>query len=151
MEEMGDRDVLAEIHAQHRDLAELFASIEVQIRSAARSGDADALAELARLVSELEIRLPAHFALEEKGGYLSEELARAPRLSRVAARLLNEHAEFLVRLLRFSGSARRTRRAEDCSSLLPETLAFSEAIRKHERRENQLMREALMDDVGGSG
>jgi hypothetical protein len=148
---MRGRDKLAEIHAQHRGLAELFASVEIQIRSAARLGDAEAFAGLARLVIELQIRLPAHFALEEKGGYLSEELAKAPRLSRIAARLLDEHADFLTRLQRFSESVRRARRAEDCSSLLSETLAFREAIRKHELSENQLMQEALMDDLGGRG
>ena len=44
-----------------------------------------------------KIKAPEHFAFEEAGGYLSDALAIAPRLSKRAAVLRRDHREFTAR------------------------------------------------------
>jgi hypothetical protein len=137
---------LAELRTQHDRLGALFAALSELVGSIAL--DPESRARALHLLDDLESQLPAHFAYEEAGGYLSEELAAAPRLRHRAGRLQREHRELSLRLSHFARHA-RAGEATDWKGLAEELRDFIDAVRQHELEENRLIRSALMDDLGG--
>lgn len=143
-----DRDFAEEVRAQHDGLRALLAAIaEVLLGVDYRSGVAVCL----ELVSSLRGELHTHFALEERGGYLRELLASAPRLTGRAEALRKDHARFL------QGAAEVLeilRRAARDSRRWPEVArAFGQlrgSLLEHETAENRLIHEALLGDIGPS-
>jgi iron-sulfur cluster repair protein YtfE (RIC family) len=100
-------------------------------------------------LESLGSQLREHFALEERGGYFSEALAVAPRLSRRADALLREHAAFLERLGNLREMAFESRAPGDLWSAIEEGLRELAAdLRAHEERENELILQAFDEDLG---
>jgi len=110
----------------------------------------DAAAGLPRtleLLLELRALLETHFRHEEAGGLREVVLETAPRLLGRADALLQEHRDFLADV---SGLV------DDCRSILEgpvrelrETVrAVSDRLGVHDTAENELLSEAVLDDIG---
>jgi len=101
-------------------------------------------------IEQLGSELPAHFHWEETRGALSDALEHAPQLDRRAQLLMAQHDEFRVRvrhlvtIVQVAGSTRS--RWFAVRGLLDE-LARDLSI--HERWENRLIADALVNDLGG--
>lgn len=111
--------------------------------------DADVASALA-LLADLGRHLPARFEIEERGGYLAEALAAAPRFSRQATRLMAQHAEFSRRmdaLVKDTEHAGQTPSSWTTSRNAFRQLALD--LLAHEQAEADIVESAFLDDLGG--
>lgn len=141
---------LQEIKEDNRRLKELFCELEVLC--ARERWTSARRRKLAALLSQLRDQLAMHFALEEAYGYFDDPVATAPRLCDAADALRNEHEG----LFRWAGELADD--AEQCivsgsasamaSRVAGQFRAFHDAFRQHEACENELILEALDDDIG---
>ena len=133
---------LQRIWSQHADLHRRVRALEDWLSSVA---PAARLSEALRILEEIEVLLPTHFALEEQDGYFSDVLAAAPELRPRADVLRGHHAMLIPQLERVldgfrSQAAPPEREAE---ALVQRVSAFVVALEEHERGENALVRDAL--------
>jgi hypothetical protein len=93
---MMSRPPLEKVRAQHFELRHwvdsLQATLKREVSEESRAADATRMRED---LETLQAMLPEHFALEEEGGYFSDILAVAPRLTRQVERLQANHPVFL--------------------------------------------------------
>ncbi|HVS14809.1 MAG TPA: hypothetical protein VMV46_12850 [Thermoanaerobaculia bacterium] len=101
------------------------------------------------LLDDLHERLSRRFEREEAGGYLSEVLTDAPRLTREAGRLRGQHGELLERLDRLEAMAERCSEATEWQELTAAASRFRDALARHEQAENALIEEIVTTDLGG--
>lgn len=104
------------------------------------------------LLTDLQTELPVHFEFEERGGYFSDVMRLAPRMSRELDRLKGDHLDFVERsralldlaydVLRQSGRWGEVQNAFG---------ALSTRLRIHERKENAIMQEVFSLDIGQPG
>jgi hypothetical protein len=108
----------------------------------------------------LQDRLAVHFSLEEAYGYCEDALEVAPRLSSQAAVLRAEHQKLFVEFCHLVGDAEqllvRSPSAEAATGnghvslvqIAKRYETFRSALEEHERREEELIMAAYVDDVG---
>jgi hypothetical protein len=105
--------------------------------------------EMAFRVQEVRDLLAEHFAEEERGGYLSAALTRAPEFSRPAETLREQHAQFLER---FDHLVARLRESEPSSQYWrasrDEIERLVADLRQHEQSENAIVQAAFENDLG---
>jgi RNA polymerase-binding transcription factor DksA len=111
----------------------------------------ESLASTHALLSDLGRQLPERFRQEEQGGYLAEALSAAPRFSRRATELMQQHAEFSRRI------ADVVKTAESAGSSSPDWRRVQDEFRQlsldllaHEQSESDIIESAFLDDVGGA-
>ena len=98
------------LRTEHDELSELFASLASAVgRIETSDPDEHAWAEAMGLLGVLEGFLLKHLVREEENGYLAEALAAAPRLTRRANRLLQQHNKICSALDSLISHARATR------------------------------------------
>lgn len=137
---------LTELFEQHSELALALQDVDRTLKRHDRSRQQvdERLWKLAELVE-------SHFDHEECGGYMAEALARAPRLTPTAEKLLAEHSILLddakkLQILARSGvesDAWWRQIDSDFRHLKSRLLA-------HEHAENKLLHEAFSRDIGAS-
>lgn len=103
----------------------------------------DISGRLARLQSELA----EHFAHEERVGFLPEATAQAPRLTRRARNIISEHDLLRAELSKVVGALARG--SGDWTVVREDWDSFTSLLREHEKKENELINEAYLDDLGG--
>jgi hypothetical protein len=107
---------------------------------------------LANLLGKLRDRLAMHFSLEESFGYFEDAVAVAPRLSRRAEALRSEHSELFVQCQQLAERAEGLLYHETSSRaiepLAADFTAFCGRLRRHEDSENELVMQALAEDIG---
>jgi hypothetical protein len=101
------------------------------------------------LLDDLHERLSRRFRREEEGGYLSEVLTDAPRLTGEAGRLRGQHGALLERLERLEEMAQRCSDAAQWQELRAAARRFRDALARHEQAENALVEEIVTTDLGG--
>ncbi len=144
------RPPLEQIRAQHFELQRRMREVEALLGDSGARGDDPAArrSRLEELFADFEGVLSDHFALEEQGGYFAEVVAVAPRLSGRVARLRRNHPAFRLRLTRMR------KHIPDPTIAWPEVeaqvAALLKALADHESAENDLVREAFMQDLGSS-
>ena len=107
----------------------------------------DDLPRTLELLRRLLALLRTHFRHEEAGGLREVVLETAPRLAGRADLLLQEHEELL---------ARTAEMIEHCRSVLEgpvveirkDVKALSDRLHSHDTAENELLSEAVLDDIG---
>jgi len=145
------------MRSQHAGLRILLGSLDELICSLLESYRRDAADDGAQsaalaLFSSLEFALENHFAMEEEGGYLSYVLAIAPRHSRKAETLCHQHAAFRKDVAKLAERARVAGcSASDWERIATDFREFSRVLLAHEQMENDLVADALLQDVGGDG
>ncbi len=145
----ADSDFAAKILREHRELKELL----TRTRAAIRQPQPD-VEPVRQLTGDLYAHLQSHFFHEEEGGYMCEALERAPRLTKQADQLYEQHetlAEMLGELRDFVGRGRPAgaRPSDDWWRELAEQFqTFGKQLLRHETDEDALVQEAFIQDVG---
>ncbi len=107
---------------------------------------------LVELLGELRDQLALHFALEEAYGYFEDAVSAEPRLSRQAEALRAEHCQLFVELCALEEAAERWLYHEATEHMLRKIAigfrAFHDRLLDHESRENDLILEALAEEIG---
>ncbi len=108
---------------------------------------------LTDLFEKLRDQLAMHFSLEEAYGYFDDALDVAPRLSRRADQLRSQHGELYSQLCALTDRAEQLLYHETTDAAVSQLAAdfrhFCESFHKHELSENDLILEALDEDLGG--
>ncbi len=148
-----DRTWLRELDAQHQSLNEIFLALIDRVNRVRKTDDRiDAYSELLRLIADADLLLKAHFAFEEAGGYLSDALAVAPRLSQRAASLQRDHRRLTTLFAKLAKFAQGMREGDENWERLGVAIGdFSRELQLHDLEENRLVQEAYLDDLGGGG
>lgn len=141
---------LREIKEDHRELRRLLDETVNLLSRASRARMPTQRIML--LLESLRDQFALHFSLEEAFGYFEDAISVAPRLSTRADRLRGEHRTLFVeicdvvdeaeRLLRGDGSPHTVRK------IALKFVAFHHQYQAHEAAENDLILEALDDDIG---
>ena len=136
-------EIVAEHEALRAHVAELRTLITATPSNVAR---ADLARRLAEAAARLRERLGAHFALEERGGYLDGVTAVRPGLQTTVDKLKRQHADLLGEADRLNVSLRNP-------ALVPADAARQVAhlldhLTLHEIEENELFQETVIDDLG---
>jgi DnaK suppressor protein len=144
------------LRAQHVGLRRLAEGLGAALRDVVegqRAGRHDAAAGVATrvIVEDLASLLPEHFALEEKGGYMTDVLSAAPRFQRRVGSLKREHAVLARQMAELAEHARAAEAPKEWEAVRGEASRFAEALLHHEREEGDLMRAAFADDLGSAG
>ena len=145
---MNTENVGAKILAEHEELRALLRALEQQVRQSAGS-DAwlenlrDTLSRVVDLCSE-------HFRLEEQAGLHVELREQSPRLAFRLEKLVSDHSRILEALQKLVTELPTESIASGGVDPLRErVLGALEAVREHERAENEIMMEAYWQDLGG--
>ena len=145
--ESTDAD-LRRVEAQHKEIQTLLARIEDRFGNHFTGNHG--LADVGRLLSNLEKRLTEHFALEEKVGFLDRALEVAPRLSRRASGLRKQHESLEKNLRELLKAAEGAMNPDDSwRRTAADFRRFAAELRRHEKAEDELEIAAHMDDLGG--
>ena len=138
---------LDKIRARHHALHQQIRALE-QLLEQREEPDEARVREALVLFEGFEPILEEHFAVEEQGGYFSDVLAVAPRLTRWATRLERNHGDFRARLQRLLELAHNAVDAPDkWSKVISGVAIFLQKLKEHEAEENDLVRQAFMDDL----
>ena len=143
----------SQLDARHQNLMDILVALIDRIRRNPKTNDdrQDSLSEPLRLIARAEQLLHAHFAFDEAGGYLSDTLAVAPRLSVRAARLECDHRKFAARFAKLATFARSLREMDEGWDYLGVAVReFARELKLHKLEENHLVQEAFLDDFGGA-
>lgn len=136
-----EQQIYDEIRREHEHLRELLGNLHQALivrREAAN--------KLEALVTSLQEHVRVHFHEEEEGGFFSEVVAQAPRMSDRAEELKNEHVELGATVVELVTMANEE--SELCKSLDAKFHVFSKALMQHESKENELLLDAYEDDIG---
>jgi hypothetical protein len=109
-------------------------------------------ANLADLLGRLRDQLATHFSLEEFFGYFDDALDVAPRFSARADVLVAQHATLFEEICEIVEEAERLAYHESSGSgiqIVAERYhAFHQRLESHESCENELIMDALNEDIG---
>jgi Hemerythrin HHE cation binding domain len=107
---------------------------------------------LVELIGKLRDQLAMHFSLEEAYGYFDDALTEAPHLSRRAERLRAQHFDLYSEMCRMTERAEQLLYHEAPHSQIRELgevfRDFSGRFHEHEANENDLILEALNEELG---
>ena len=139
------------ISAEHGSVRERTEQVERLLEAMASpergKGDPARGLEALRLVTEYERQLLAHFRFEESSGVIENAVAAAPRLSRKAEALLREHGDLREQMRSVAIAAEGAAWSEAHGTFV----ALRHALGAHERGEEEILRSAYLDDLGGTG
>lgn len=145
---MNTEHVGAKILSEHQGLRAHLRALEAHVRQPTVS-DA-ALQTLREMVSKLIDLCSEHFRLEEQAGLHVQIREASPRLASRSEKLLDEHARLLDALRRLMVDCSVPSLSKgDAEALDRRVLVVIEALREHERTENEVMLDAYWDDLGG--
>ncbi|MEM8680936.1 MAG: hemerythrin domain-containing protein [Planctomycetota bacterium] len=137
--------VLHDIDDEHVRMRTLLGDVAAMLKARAVPV-AEAKGDLAAVVTYLA----EHFQNEDrKGGFFTEIIDLAPRLSEQAERVSHEHQELLANFERF---VKRAEAEEGISSWWEDAQCefheLSKQLMEHEHREQELLQAAFDDDIG---
>ena len=138
---------LREIQQDNEDLAAAFQKARMFSRRQATITASSVLG----LFSQLRDLIAMHFALEEAVGYIDDAIDVAPRTSRLAEQLRDEHATLYLSACELAEEAERLAYMVGdvgFERLFQAFLRFDKRWRVHERRENNLIYHAYFDEIG---
>jgi hypothetical protein len=149
--------ILRQLEGQHRDLGRRRRSVELELSTLASLAEKESgpeveatLMRAMSLLTALQRELKEHFVLEESAGLLAAAADAAPRLSRRVGLVGREHAELDVAAARILDDLLSSQRSPERWAVLLESFErLSESLLAHERAEEEIVREAFMDDLGG--
>lgn len=138
------------LHDQHMRLRLLLRGIDevFEARSSEQEGERLAFA-LVVLLEDLMRELHDHFEFEESGGYFGDVQDAAPYRGRELDALKHDHIDLSERattVLKLSKEA--LKQSSRWSEVENGFTAFASRLRAHERRENNIIQEVFLTDVG---
>jgi len=143
-----DPVILGHILGQHRELHAQLLAVKAAFAAEQAPGGGRAVAVRTMLVS-LREHLRSHFEQEEGEGFIEESVARVPRLSPAARKVLAEHPRLLAEL---DGLLDRLPAADISRGAWREAsrafAVFADHLQAHERSENAVVQEGYNEDLG---
>jgi len=145
---MNTENVGARILSEHKNLRALLRKVE---RSVQQPAGSDAWMEnLRRTLSDLVDLCAEHFRLEEQAGLHVQLRDQSPRLAFRLQKLLAEHSGILDTLEKLvTELPAQAVTSRDVEPLKQSVSVALEAVRQHERAENEVMMDAYWEDIGG--
>ena len=144
----AERTPLETIRSQHLALHQKIRALE-DVFAEPDGATAETARKTMTLLEGFDSALGEHFAIEEEGGYFADILKVAPRLSRRAAHLEQNHKEFSKRLEALLALVQYAIDVpHEWERVTTSVEGFLRALRAHEDNENELVREAFMVDLG---
>lgn len=141
---------LREIKEDHRELRRLLDETVAMFSQAGKTRISTHT--IVDTLERLRDQFAIHFSLEEAFGYFEDAVAVAPRLSSRADALRGEHGALYVELCNVVEEAERVLRADNSPAAVRKIalkfVAFHHQFQAHEAAENDLILEALDDDIG---
>jgi hypothetical protein len=134
---------MGHILAQHRELHAQLGTVR-DCLAASRPG----VARLRAALETLRHHLDAHFAQEERGGFLEESIARLPRLSAAARAVVGEHPALLAELDDLIRSLETADSAAAWARIAAGCERFIRHLLEHERNENAVVQQGYNEDLG---
>ncbi len=146
-----------ELRMQHKGLRRLAAHLEeeaARIRRfiASREEVRPAAVALEVMILNLLRELPRHFAMEERGGYLSAALELAPQHQHRAEVLHKEHEELIRSLQQLRTLIEAVDSIDDGWGRLDRGIRlYVNDLYAHEEAENEILESAFRTEIGGTG
>jgi len=140
-------------HASLRHLLHTLVQLvgEQTLKCDKHEADLAATLPVRALLADLARELPHRFAREEEGGHLSEALAAAPRYSRIASRLREQHDGFRTEMDDIARAARAAGlSAPAWWEVYGRFQRLSLELLGHDEAENEILERAFLDDMGGA-
>jgi len=142
---------LQEIKEDNRDLRCMLA--ECRVLLARPRGVRVDPRRLVQLLGKLRDQLALHFSLEEAYGYFDDAIDVAPRMSREAEMLKEQHPQLFVELCGVEERAEqwmyRETASVDRDELLRQFDQFHSHLQEHEAGEDALIMRAVNEEIGG--
>ncbi len=108
---------------------------------------------LVQLLGRLRDQVALHFSLEEAYGYFDDAIDVAPRMSRQAQMLKEQHPELFLELCDIEERAEQwlyhERAAVDRTDLAQEFDEFHSHLMQHESDEDALIMRSINEEIGG--
>ncbi len=141
---------LQELKEDNRELRGLLEQAAAFLES--WRDDRATLRRLDELLADLRDQLAMHFSLEEAFGYFEDALEVAPRLCELADTLRAEHGVLFDEICTLAEEAEqlfyRETTARTIRHIVFAFADFQHRFSHHESRENELILQALHDDIG---
>ncbi len=136
------------IESEHMALGAFAERLRERLRTVAIDAPTEAaLLELKRGLEEFRGRLVAHLGSEERSGVLERAAAAEPRFHRRWQRLQREHRDLRQGMDAVVSLVAKLAWVEVRSRFE----ALSDALRAHERDENEMLQRVYLEDIGGRG
>ena len=144
VEKKLDHNFFEMVKEEHHELVGVMGKIRHLL--AVESHDLEALDALIPQLCDL---VESHFKHEEAGGYLSEVVEEAPRLSTRADKLHDQHRTLWEELENLRNLAEQREGSDQWWEQLHTDLEkFARNLLTHEAHEDDLVQEAFTDDIG---
>ncbi len=144
----SERHAISRVHRRHLEIVKHLRDLEAHLaRMSGPSHPGEVRNHIAGRLSQLQSELAEHFAEEERGGFVPHAAALAPRLTLRARRVLSQHDLLRVELSKVVSTLARG--TADWGQVREGFEAFTALLLEHEERENELINEAHLDDLGG--
>jgi iron-sulfur cluster repair protein YtfE (RIC family) len=143
-----EQHAIARVHRQHLEIVEHLRDLGAHL--ARMNGPLlprEVRNHIAGRLSQLQSELAEHFAEEELVGFVPHASALEPRLTHRARRVLSQHDLLRVKLAKVVSTLARG--TADWGQVREGLEAFTALLLEHEERENELINEAHLDDLGG--
>ncbi len=141
-----NNEQLDEIRREHAELRELLGQVHHAVANRLRT-----VAQVAELLATLSDHIETHFQEEEFGGFFDEVVSQAPRLSERTDALREEHQRLLTLVNQLSDLALQGNGSDDWWEKLERQFhEFSKDLMHHEHKENELLQEAFVEDIGAN-
>lgn len=141
---------LQELKEDNRELRGLLEQADAFLES--WRDDRATIRRLGALLANLRDQLAMHFSLEEAFGYFDDALEVAPRFSELADTLRAEHGALFEEICLLSEAAEQLFYRENSTRTIRHIVFaladFQHRFARHESRENELILQALHDDIG---
>lgn len=142
-----DPVILGHILGQHRELHSQLLATRAAFADT-KFPDARRLGAVRKMLAGLRDYLKNHFEQEERGGFMEESIARMPRLSSAAQKVMADHPGLLAELdtlLETLGP--RNICPEAWGEATRGFTAFTDHLLVHERNENAVVQEGYNEDL----
>ncbi len=140
----AEKNPFQEVLDDHKALKILLAEIDETLDQRKAT-----MAAAARLLNQLGDQLIGHFALEESGGYFTEAVLYAPHLAARSQMLMGQHGKLLIAA---RGLAAPADKGDDAwwEETRNRFARFQRELLHHEQREDSLLQEAYLYDLGST-
>ena len=143
-----DPVILGHLLGQHRDLHARLLALRADF-AVGHDADPPSVKAIRDRLLELRDHLREHFVQEEQGGFLEESIARMPRLSVAARKVVAEHPRLLAELDTLVDKLpTQDVRDDSWDEAAHGFAAFTEHLLAHERNENAVVQQGYNEDFG---
>lgn len=137
-----------QLHAEHGKLHQSLAEIRNQFDACQKEAGPVKAKCLADLIQRMQTHIEAHFAHEERGGWLEEAVVRAPHLSHRLTLLEKQHTTLRSQIAKLVEMAKTHDGSVQCSTRLRDHFErFAKQLLEHEAEEERVLAEGFNEEL----